>query len=55
VVPQPPEDRLWLFGVANRVIADHRRSTIRRLRLGVSCVTVPKWPTTRPLISHYGN
>jgi GDPmannose 4,6-dehydratase len=32
-IPSPPGDRLWLFGVARRVIADHRRSTMRRLRL----------------------
>ena len=33
VIPPPPEDRLWLFGVARRMVADHRRSTMRRLRL----------------------
>ena len=33
VIPQPPGDRLWLFGVARRMVADHRRSTMRRLRL----------------------
>ena len=33
VIPPPPEDRLWLFGVARRVVADHRRSTMRRRRL----------------------
>ena len=32
-IPQPPEDRLWLFGVARRCIADQRRSDGRRLRL----------------------
>jgi RNA polymerase sigma-70 factor (ECF subfamily) len=32
-IPPPPTDRLWLFGVARRTIADHRRSGIRRLRL----------------------
>ncbi len=32
-VPAPPEDRLWLFGVARRAVADNRRSTLRRLRL----------------------
>jgi GDPmannose 4,6-dehydratase len=32
-VPPPPEDRLWLFGAARRMVADHRRSTIRRHRL----------------------
>ena len=32
-LPAPPGDRLWLFGVARRVVADHRRSEIRRQRL----------------------
>ena len=32
-IPQPPEDRLWLFGVGRRCIADQRRSDGRRLRL----------------------
>jgi RNA polymerase sigma-70 factor (ECF subfamily) len=32
-VPAPPEDRLWLFGVARRCVADSHRSGIRRLRL----------------------
>ena len=33
VVPAPTEDRLWLFGVARRMVADYRRSTIRRSKL----------------------
>jgi GDPmannose 4,6-dehydratase len=32
-LPLPPADRLWLFGVARRTVADHRRSTVRRYRL----------------------
>lgn len=32
-VPQPPEDRLWLFGVARRCVADAQRSGNRQLRL----------------------
>jgi GDPmannose 4,6-dehydratase len=32
-VPSPPRDRLWLFGVARRVVSDHRRSRMRRERL----------------------
>jgi len=32
-VPSPPEDRLWLFGVARHGVADYRRSGLRRLRL----------------------
>lgn len=32
-VPQAPEDRLWLFGVARRCVADNQRSGVRQLRL----------------------
>jgi RNA polymerase sigma factor (sigma-70 family) len=32
-VPAPPEDLLWLLGVARNVVAHHRRSTALRLRL----------------------
>ena len=32
-VPTPPDDRLWLFGVARNSVADHRRSEHRQLRL----------------------
>ncbi|MHB8380139.1 MAG: RNA polymerase sigma factor [Acidimicrobiales bacterium] len=32
-VPEPPDDRLWLFGVARRCLSDHRRSDNRQLRL----------------------
>jgi GDPmannose 4,6-dehydratase len=32
-LPASPADRLWLFGVARRVVADHRRATLRRDRL----------------------
>jgi RNA polymerase sigma-70 factor, ECF subfamily len=32
-VPDPPEDRLWLFGVARNCVADHQRSVRRRYRL----------------------
>ncbi len=32
-VPQPPKDRLWMYGVARRCIADQRRSDMRHLRL----------------------
>src|SRR5215469_5267737 len=34
-VPAQPGDRLWLFGVARKCVADHDRSRRRRLRLGV--------------------
>jgi RNA polymerase sigma factor (sigma-70 family) len=32
-IPPPPEDRLWLFGVARRVLSRHQRSVFRRSRL----------------------
>jgi RNA polymerase sigma-70 factor, ECF subfamily len=32
-LPAPPEDRLWLFGVARRVLANHARGARRRERL----------------------
>lgn len=32
-VPPPPEDRLWLFGVARNSVADHHRGERRRFRL----------------------
>ena len=32
-VPDPPEDRLWLFGVARNCVADQQRSARRRHRL----------------------
>jgi len=34
-VPSPPDDRLWLFGVARNSVAEHDRSRQRRLRLHV--------------------
>ncbi len=33
-VPREPEARLWLFGVARRVIANENRSAAARVRLG---------------------
>lgn len=32
-VPPPPEARLWLFGVARRVVGEHRRAALRRASL----------------------
>lgn len=32
-VPPPPEDLLWLFGVARRVVLDHQRRRGRMMRL----------------------
>lgn len=32
-LPDPPDDRLWLFGVARRVVANQQRAARRRERL----------------------
>lgn len=32
-IPDPPEDRLWLYGVARRVVLDHRQRRKRLLNL----------------------
>jgi RNA polymerase sigma-70 factor, ECF subfamily len=32
-LPPPPEDRLWIYGVARRVLSRHRRSLFRRSML----------------------
>ncbi len=32
-VPAPPDDRLWLFGLARRCVAEHTRSRARQGRL----------------------
>jgi RNA polymerase sigma-70 factor (ECF subfamily) len=29
-LPDPPEDRLWLYGVARRVVLDYRRRAVRK-------------------------
>lgn len=34
-IPRPPQDRLWLFGVARRALAEAERATRRRRRLGL--------------------
>lgn len=53
-VPPAPQDRLWLFGVARHVVADHDRSSRRRSRLwlrlaqdAVTAVTAPGVPDPR--------
>jgi RNA polymerase sigma-70 factor (ECF subfamily) len=33
VIPEPPEGRLWLYGVARRVLRNHERQVSRRQRL----------------------
>lgn len=46
-VPPPPDDRLWLFGVARNSVAEHGRSRQRRLRLHIrlaqDAVTAASW------------
>lgn len=37
-VPAPPDDRLWLFGVARRCVAHHLRSSLRQGRLHLRLV-----------------
>lgn len=34
-IPAPPQDRLWMFGVARKTLADAERSARRRRRLGL--------------------
>ena len=45
-IPAPPEDRLWLFGVARRTVADYRRSTLRRKKLQDRLVQESPGPST---------
>ncbi len=49
-VPSPPDDRLWLYGVARRIVARHERTLWRRSRL-VARLTdhaaVAEWPAPR--------
>lgn len=40
-IPDPPDDRLWLFGVARRCLSDHRRSGERQLRLQTRLTNEP--------------
>ena len=34
-IPSPPQDRLWMFGVARKTVADAERSARRQRRLGI--------------------
>jgi RNA polymerase sigma-70 factor (ECF subfamily) len=34
-IPSPPQDRLWMFGVARKTLADAERSARRQRRLGL--------------------
>jgi len=38
-IPSPPQDRLWMFGVARKTLADAERSARRRWRLGLRLAT----------------
>lgn len=48
-VPAPPEDRLWLYGTARRVISRHYRSADRLRRL-VNRVILRETVTGRPAL-----
>ena len=41
VFPAPPEGRLWLYGVARRVVGRHQRASTRRRRLHARLVAEP--------------
>ncbi len=47
-VPAEPEDRLWLFGVARRVLANAARGERRRLRLASRLQAEPSPPPFPP-------
>lgn len=38
-IPAPPQDRLWMFGVARKTLADAERSARRQRRLGMRLAT----------------
>lgn len=46
-LPDEPDTRLWLFGVARRVLADQRRSATRRERL-TARITAEQLPQSAP-------
>lgn len=47
-LPQPPQDRLWLFGVARNVVRNARRSSNRRLLLVDRIHRQPRPPIGSP-------
>lgn len=47
-IPSPPEDRLWLFGVARNSVIQHRRSERRRLRLAARLSAEAKTVAPQP-------
>ena len=44
-LPPEPETRLWLFGVARNVLADHQRAARRRARLSDRLTAAPPRPS----------
>jgi len=45
-VPEPPDDRLWLFGVARRCLSDYQRSDNRQVRLRARLAREPNFAIT---------
>jgi RNA polymerase sigma-70 factor (ECF subfamily) len=55
-VPAPPEDRLWLFGVARRCVAHHHRSGLRQGRLRMRLaneIRIVQIPSTQKVDDRY--
>jgi RNA polymerase sigma-70 factor (ECF subfamily) len=50
-VPRPPDDRLWLYGVARRVASQHDRGHRRRQRL-VTKIMQNSPPSYRLVVEH---
>lgn len=44
-LPAPDERLFWLYGIARRVLANHRRSVVRRLRLHAKLQAAPPTST----------
>jgi RNA polymerase sigma-70 factor (ECF subfamily) len=55
-LPTGPDLRLWLFGVARNVLANHLRGETRRRRLHLRLVAAqgPAEPVVEPPVSHAG-
>ncbi len=47
-VPPAPQDRLWLFGVARRTLANANRANVRRTRLALRLQANAPPPAPRP-------
>ncbi len=47
-VPGPPDDRLWLYGVARNLLHSQRRTALRHLRLGTRLAGEPGAGTGDP-------